>query len=346
MTQARPTRLGIMGFGQIGRQVYDLAARSEDIEVVAIADIARPDILHYLLGSEVDDSERYRLEGNFLVCGERRARVVPIDLPREMPWDIFDVDMVIDATGKYRHSSFLQDHLGNGANRVLLRTLPQDKVDRIVLPGINEGEINGADRMISAGSATTTALALLLSVLGELFEIECATMTSVHAYTSDQALQDYAGSDYRRSRSAAQNIIPNNHDAATWIGELLPQFKDKVLTSTLNVPIHEGCLLDTNLVFKDASITPEAVNTAMREAAARRPELIGISEDPIVSSDVIGSARSLLFDIPGTLKAGDTIIKTLGWYETLGHAARMLDVVRLYAALDASTDAGAAEVRS
>ena len=118
-----------------------------------------------------------------------------IDRPAEMPWDIFNVDMVIDSTGRYGESHYLEDHLGNGAPRILLRTLPVDTIDRIVIPGISDGEINSSDRMISAGSATTTALCLLLHVLSGRFEIECGSMTTIHAYTSDQALQDYAAAE-------------------------------------------------------------------------------------------------------------------------------------------------------
>jgi len=315
MTDSRPIRVGIMGFGQTGRQIYELASRSDDVEVVAVADIGKPEILHYLLCSEINEPQRHELQGNFLVNPRFRARLMQIDTPAEMPWDIFGVDMVIDSTGKYRESSYLEDHLGNGAPRVLLRTLPVDPIDRIVIPGINDATVNVSDRMISAGSATTTALCLLLHVLSQRFDIECGSMTTIHAYTSDQALQDYAGSDFRRSRSAAKNIIPNSHDAALWLGQILPAFDGKILTWALNVPIHEGCLLDVNLVMSDAGVTAEDINDAMRAGAADLPGIVGVVEDPIVSCDVIGNPHSLLFDTKGTIKAGDTIIKTLGWYD-------------------------------
>lgn len=330
MATSKPARIGIMGFGQTGRQIYELASRSDDIEVVAVADIGQPDILHYLLCSEVNEPERHQLQGNFLVNPAFRSRLVQIDRPAEMPWDIFGVDMVIDSTGKYRDSSYMQDHLANGAQRVLLRTLPADQIDRIVIPGINGDSISGDDRMISAGSATTTALCLLLHVLSQRFSIDCGSMTTIHAYTSDQALQDYAGSDFRRSRSAAKNIIPNSHEAGQWLGQVLPAFEGKILTSALNVPIHEGCLLDVNLVMGDSAVTAEDINEAMRAGAGALPGIVGVVEDPIVSSDVIGNPHSLLFDTVGTIKAGNNTIKTLSWYENLGHAARLLDVVRLY----------------
>ena len=339
MTQRKPIRVGIMGFGQTGRQIYQLASQSDDVEVVAIADIGKPEILHYLLCSEVDDPQRHELDGNFLANDRFRARLMEIDRPAEMPWDIFGVDIVIDSTGRYRDRNCMEDHLGNGAPRVLLRTLPTDHIDRIVIPGINESSADFEDRMISAGSATTSALALLLDSLAGSFEIDCGSMTTIHAFTSDQALQDYAGSDFRRSRSAAKNIIPNTHEASLWLGQILPRFEGKILTSALNVPVQEGCLLDVNLVMADSSVDAEAVNQVMRAAAAARPGIVGVVEDPIVSSDVIGNPLSLLFDAKGTIKAGNNTIKTLSWYENLGHAARLLDVVRLYSSLDQQQEA-------
>ncbi len=334
MNSRRPIRIGLMGFGRTGRQIFEFASRCDDLEIVAIADIGDPKILHYLLCSELKDSNRHRLEGNFMVNERTRARMMPIDRPAEMPWDVFGVDIVIDATGKYRERHFMEDHLENGTPRVLLRTLPTDDIDRIVIPGINGDAIERGDRMISASSGTTAALCLLLHILSSKFSIKCASMTTVHSYTSDQALQDYAGSDFRRSRSAAENIIPNTHEAGLWLDKILPQFSGRVLTSTLNVPIHEGCLLDVNLVMEDCAVEAEDINTLMRQSVSQFPGVVDVAEDPIVSSDVIGNSHSLLFDLKGTIKAGSNIIKTLSWYENLGHAARLLDVVRLYNHLD------------
>jgi len=329
-----PLRIGLMGFGQTGRQIFDLASATDDIQVVAIADIGQPRILHYLLQSESDRTGDYALEGNFLVSPTQRCRIMSIDTPEEMPWDIFGVDLVIDATGIYRDEDSMRAHMAGGAPRVMIRTLPADVIDRIVIPEINGDSIDVRDRMVSAASPTTSALCLLLHILGEEFVIESGCMTTIHAYTSDQTLQDYAGSDYRRSRSAPKNIIPNSHEAGRWLGHVLPAFAGKVHTSALNVPVQEGCLLDTTLVLDRDDIGAEEINEAMRAGAAKYPGVVGVVEDPIVSSDVLGSELSLLFDTQGTLKAGEHFIKTLGWYETRGHAARMLEVARLYAALD------------
>jgi glyceraldehyde 3-phosphate dehydrogenase len=307
VTQQVPIRVGLMGFGQIGRQLYRLAAASGDIEIVAIADIGDPRILHYLLCSEAGVADTFTLEGNFLVNPAFRTRMLPIDRPAEMPWDVLGVDIVIDATGIYRERSHMADHLDNGAGRVILRSLPADEIDRIVIPGVNSDSAEASDRMVSAGSSTTSALCLLLDSLSRRFPIDCASMTTVHSYTSDQALQDYAGSDFRRSRSAAENIIPNTHEAGNWLGKILPDFEGRVMTWALNVPIHQGCLLDVNLVVGDAAVTVDMINDAMRDAATRLPGIVGVAEDPIVSSDVIGSSLSLLYDLRGTIKAGATV---------------------------------------
>ena len=190
MSTNKPVRVGIMGFGQIGRQIFELASRSEDVDIVAVADIGKAEILHYLLCSEVEEPGRHKLEGNFLVNPRFRTRLMQIDRPAEMPWDIFGVDIVPDAPGKFRDPATLEAHLANGAPRLLLRSLPTDQIDRIVIPGIHGDDVAAADRMISAGSSTTTALCLLLNALSGSFEIECGSMPTIHALTSDQALQD------------------------------------------------------------------------------------------------------------------------------------------------------------
>jgi glyceraldehyde 3-phosphate dehydrogenase len=203
----------------------------------------------------------------------------------------------------------------------------------VVIPGISEGSAVNEDRLISAGSATTNALALLLQTLDRALGVDCASMTTVHAYSSDQSLQDYAHEDFRRSRSAAQNIIPNSNESARWVELILPQFAGKLSGYALNVPVQRGSLLDLNCVLRDGGVTVEQVNEALRSAAKNHPRLIGVTDDPVVSSDVIGCRQSLLFDCRATLKAGKRIVKVLAWYESLGHACRVLDVARHYSRL-------------
>ena len=327
-------RIGIMGLGQIGRHLYRLALESDDLEIVAVADIGKAEILHYLLESEDTDGPRCELHGNYLTSDKFRTRMLQIAMPGEVPWDLLSVDCVIDATGRYRRREYLETHLRTGAPRVVLASLPADPIDRVVIPGINEASAVKEDRLVSAGSATTNALALVLHTLDRALGVDWASMTTVHAYSSDQSLQDYAHEDFRRSRSAAQNIIPNSNESAHWVALLLPQFAGKLSGYALNVPVQRGSLLDLNCVMRDAASTVEQVNEAMRKAATEFPRLIGVTQDPVVSSDVIGCRQSLLFDSRATLKAGKNIVKVLAWYETLGHACRVLDVVRHYGLLD------------
>ena len=337
-------RLGIMGFGAVGRQIYQLALARDDFEVPVVSDIGAPDILHHLLCRDLDEGD-CALDGNHLVSARFRTRMLRTDHPREVPWDAFGVDAVIDATARFRTRAELQQHLDNGARRVLLAVLPLEDLDRLVIPGVNVATARLEDRLLTTGSATTTAMALMLKVIGDRLPIALASMTSVHAYSSDMSLQDYAGPDYRRSRSGAENIIPNNSEAPRWVEKVLPRFAGRLSGYALNVPVQKGSLLDLNIVFEHAGVSVADVNSAMSEAAVRAPELIAVARDPIVSSDVIGCPQSLLFDSQATMTAGQRIIKTLAWYETRGHANRVLDVLTTYAQLDAADfaayDAGA-----
>jgi glyceraldehyde 3-phosphate dehydrogenase len=329
-------RIGIMGLGQIGRHLYHLALESDDSEIVAVADIGKPEIIQYLLKSDGVEEPTSELRDNYLINEKFRTRMLQLARPGEVPWDVLNVDCVVDATGRYRRRQDIEAHLRAGAGRVVLASLPAEPIDRIVIPGINESSAAGTDRMISAGSATTNAFALTLRSLDLALGVDCASMTTVHAYSSDQSLQDYAHEDFRRSRSAAQNIIPNNNESARWVEFVLPKFAGKLSGYALNVPVQRGSLLDLNCVMQNGGVTVEQVNEAMRAAAAKQPALIGTTDDPIVSSDVIGCRQSLLFDARATIRAGKRMVKVLAWYESLGHACRVLDVVRLYGRLDGS----------
>ena len=183
-------RVGIMGLGQIGRHLYHLALENDDIEIVAVADIGKPEIIEYLLKSEIKDELQCQLRDNYLVNGKFRTRMFQHARPEEVPWDVMDIDCVVDATGRYRRRKDMEGHLRAGAKRVILASLPADPIDRIVIPGINEKHAKLSDRIISTGSATTNAFALLLQSLDVALGVDCASMTTVHAYSSDQSLQD------------------------------------------------------------------------------------------------------------------------------------------------------------
>lgn len=327
-------KVGLMGFGEIGRDIYRLSLNQPEMEVVAISDIGRADILHYLLKTDGREAVKPDLDGNFLVVDGHRARLIHGVEPKDVPWDAFDVDIVIDSTNKYRTRSAMQAHLDSGAKRVILSSLPHDDIDRVIVMGVNDDTIGTGDKLVSAASATTNALALMLDVLDKAFGVESAMMTTIHAYTSDQPLRDTAAENFRRSRSAAKNIIPNVNISPYWMEHILPRFKGKIEGSALNVPVPMGSLLDLTCVLTKADTTAEEVNDALRKAAADLPGYIEITDDPIVSSDVIGNSHSLLFDTKGTLKSSKRMIKTLSWYDnSLGQAGRLIDLTLAYGKL-------------
>ena len=323
-------RLGIMGFGRVGRQLYQLAVQDERFEVAAISDIGSPGILHNLL-TKTDHDLDVKLENNYLVSERGRTRLMSVDRPTETPWDVFDVDIVIEATGRFRSLADLTPHIENGAPRVILSALPEEEIDRVILYGVNEADAQSGDKIISAGSASTSATALVLKIITDAFPVEQATMTSVHAYTSDQSLQDYAGPDYRRSRSGAENIIPNATPALHWVQQVLPELDGKLSAYALNVPVQVGSMLDLTIAFSEPDIDVNSFNQLFISAEKERPALLKTTGDPIVSSDVKGIPQSLLVDLLGTMKAGNRMMKMLAWHETLGHSKRILDVVGVYA---------------
>ena len=328
------SRIGLMGLGRIGRQIYRLAEQDERFDVVAISDIGQPQILCHLLNKSMGTRDRVRLESNYLVSGSMRSRLISADLPTEMPWDVFDVDIVIDATGQFKSADQLQPHLNNGAGRVILSVLPEDEIDRVVLCGVNDQDIQASDRIISAGSGSTTAAALALKVIAGAYTINHATMTSVHAYTSDQSLQDYAGPDYRRSRSGAKNIIPNITPALEWVQRCLPEVSGKLTAYALNVPVQVGSMLDITVSLEEPFEGIEDIQSLFVAAEKDMPDLIETTQAPIVSSDVRNSSRSLLVDLQGSMKAANKMVMLIGWHETLGHAKRILDVAALYSERD------------
>ena len=327
----KKVRVGLMGFGETPRHIYRLCLESDLIEVVAIADIGKPEILHYLLVSESKGDINVNLEGNFLVSENSKARIMTGGKPGDVPWDIFNIDVVIDGTGKYRSSNDMQKHLDAGARQVIITHLPMDEIDRVVVMGVNDHTIKPSDKLISAGSATTNAAATVLKILDEAFGVDYAMLTTVHSYTSDQPLRDRAGSDFRRSRSAAENIIPNETPSPEWIQKILPEFKGRIEGSALNVPVPYGSLLDLTTVLKDSDFTIEKVNKVMDEMAKESPNIIEAVKDPIVSTDVIGNRHSVVFDKQAAMKSPGRMLKTLSWYHTsLAVAARVVDVILAY----------------
>ncbi len=325
-------RIGIMGFGNIGRQLYRIAQESDFIEIPVISDIGNPEILHYLLISETEKSKDVQFQGNYLINDSFKTRMFQGLAPGDVPWDVFDVDFVVDATGKFSNSEYMQRHLNSGVKRVIISTLPENDIDRIIIPGVNEHEIHKDDKTISAGSSTMNALALILKSLSS-YKMNAMNMTTIHSYTSDQPLQDVAGSDYRRSRSAAENIIPNMSRTENLIPKIFPHYEGMVSCNALNVPVQKGSLLDLSISFAE-DINIEDVNNAIKKFAANNPSLVNTTADPIVSSDIIGTSQSITLDELATMKAGDNLIKILGWYDNgYCHAWRIMDVIKSYSSL-------------
>jgi len=327
-------KIGLMGFGNIGRKLYSSSLNDSNIKISAISDIGKPEILEYLLKSEFTNTQDIILNKNYLINPNYKTRILNTFKPSEMTWDLFNIDFVVDATGKFSNIDHIDHHINSGAKKVIISTLPSDKIDRLVVYGVNHSSIKSKDKKISAGSSTLNALALLLNSVIQ-FGIESVNMTTIHSYTSDQSLQDRAGADFRCSRSASENIIPNNSDAEKWIIKLFPALVGKVNCNALNVPIQKGSMLDLSIAFKNDSINIDDVNDAIISTSNKYPDIIGITYDPIVSSDIIGDPRSLVLDAGATIKSGNSLIKIIAWYDNGHcHANRILDIIKEYTKLE------------
>jgi len=330
----KKVRLGLMGFGEVNRHLYRLCLEDDNIEVVAISDIGRPEVLVYLLNSESKRNKEevdVQLDGHYLLSKNGRARFVTGPTPADVPWDAFDVDVVVDATGKYRNRKEMEGHLEGGAKRVILASLPVDALDRIVIKGVNHHHMKKSDKLISAGSSTTNATAIMLQILDEAFGVDYAMLTTVHSYTADQPLRDTAGTDYRRSRSAAENIIPNETPTPRWIPQILPEFKGRIEGTALNVPIPAGSLLDLSIVLKDGDVSIKQIDAAIEAAAKKIPGILEVTEDPIVSVDVVGNRHSVIYDKQATMRSKGKMVKILTWYHnSLAMASRIKDIMLEY----------------
>ena len=330
--------IALFGFGRIGRNLFRLGYDNPKYNFVAISDFGSAEALHYLLvrdsihGSMKDDVQ---LDGNHLLVKEQKPRIISGGEPGNIPWDAFNVDIVIDATGRFLKRDELSAHLDSGAKRVLISRNPKDDIDRYVIPGINESSIHSSDKIISTTSSTTQVLALMLKMLDEKFSIQRAMMTTVHAYTSDQPLADAAGVDLRRSRSAVENIIPNTTSAPSIVEELMPQFSGKVDGIAFNVPVPNGSCVDLTAELDRMPSVEEANNAIKKYSDTSMKGIVGYTSDPIVSSDVIGREETMVYDEKATMITKDSLLKTLCWYDNgWGFASRILDVVDAYAVLE------------
>lgn len=324
-----------MGFGEISRHLYRLILDSNDCEVVAVSDIGRPEILQYLLESELKGKHQVSFEGQFLVSKNGKARFFQIEKPVNMPWDMFDVDFVLDSTHKTLSFEQLSAHLKSGAKRVIISSLPVGEVDRVIFPGVNENTIEASDRIISPGSGTTNAVALMLDILNSSFGVEAASYTVVHEYTGDQPLRDVVNINPRRSRSAVENIIPNQSPSPQWIQKIMPEFEGRIDGTALNVPVPAGSMLDLTTVLNAPNVTVDMVVEAINKRSQAQPGLIQVVHDPIVSTDVIGRTYTVLFDKLASMPGKGRMFKSIIWYHnTLAMAARIKEIMLNYSKLE------------
>lgn len=324
--------IGIMGFGRLGRNMYRIAHDDPEIRFAAVSDLAEAEALAYLLKHSTIEGlfeEEVRVDGSHIVVGKQRTRVMRGGRPGDVPWDVLGVDIVIEATGQFRTRAELERHLEAGAKRVILSTPPLDAIDRMVINGVNDHELSPADRIVSCGSSSVHALALILKVLNEKVGVKRAFMTTIHAYTSDQQLSDTAKPGLRWSRSAAQNIIPNRSWAAGAVEEIIPELRGKVDGMALNVPVPAGSSIDLTIELKQP-LSVAQVNALMKEAASGSYRgLIDYTEEPVVSTDVIGNPASALVDAQATMSLGNGMVKVVLWYDNgWGYAYRMLEVAK------------------
>ncbi|MFH1262224.1 MAG: type I glyceraldehyde-3-phosphate dehydrogenase [Pseudomonadota bacterium] len=324
--------VGLMGFGRIGRNIFRILYGQDDIQVVAISDIVDPPALEYLLQFDTVHGrfpEPVTAKGDTLYVKGRQVKLVQGKEPKDVPWKDLGVDIVIEASARGRTRASLEDHLKQGAKRVVLTVPAHDPVDAVIVRGVNDEVLNAKHRIISAASITTNCAGLMLKILNNAFGVERAFMTTIHAYTNAQRLADVPHTDLRQCRAAAENIIPTETHVTEAIGEIIPELKGKFAGMAMNVPVPDGSNVDLVTETKQP-VTVESVNEIFRSAAGSIYKgIVSYMDDPIVSSDVIGDSHSVVFDSLATMTLGDRMVKTLGWYDNgWGYAHRVVELVQ------------------
>ena len=323
------TKIAINGFGRIGRLTFRNLIESDKVEVVAINDLTAVDMLAHLLKY---DSAHGRFNGtvahteNSLIVNGKEITVYARRDPEMLPWGEIGVDLVVESTGFFRDAEGMGKHIKAGAKKVALSAPASGDIKTIVL-GVNDDQLTDSDTMVSNASCTTNCLSPMAKVLDEKFGIESGFMCTIHAYTSDQRIQDAPHSDKRRARAAAVNMIPTSTGAAKAVALVLPQLKGKLDGYAMRVPTITGSATDLTVQLS-REVTAEEINAAMKEAA--EGPLKGIlmyTEDPIVSSDIVGDKHSCIFDA-GVTSAKGNLVKVLGWYDNeAGYSARLANLV-------------------
>jgi len=331
-------RIGIMGFGRIGRNVFRILYPHRDIEVVAIVDLADPKGLEYLLKFDTVHGrfeEPVWVSGDAMYAQGRQIKMLQAKAPGDVDWSSLGVEIVIEATGQYRTRDILRRHLEKGAKRVILTVPPRDEVDALVVMGVNDHVLHAGTRVVSAASCTANALAPICKILDEAFGIEKGFMTTVHAYSNDQRLADVPHTEIRRSRAAAENIIPTTTWSPMAVEKILPELKGRLDGMALNVPVPDGSAVDLVTLMRRAVVAQE-VNEVVKSASATRfKNIIEYTDQPIVSSDVIGNSHSGVFDGLSTQVLGGNLLKTITWYDNgWGYANRVVELILRLAAFE------------
>ncbi|MEM0952709.1 MAG: type I glyceraldehyde-3-phosphate dehydrogenase [Pseudomonadota bacterium] len=324
-------KVAINGFGRIGRSVFRILEEREGIDVVAINDLFEPDALRYLLNHDTimgPFGKDLKLEDGHFVTPKGRTLLLSGKDPAALPWGHMGIDAVIESTGVFRSRQGLEKHLAAGAQRVLLTVPAKDEIDYTVVLGVNDDGLTPEHRIISNASCTTNCLAPMAQVLDDSFGIVEGVINTVHAYTNDQRLADVPHSDWRRSRAAAENIIPTSTGAAKAVGVVLPALAGKLHGIAARVPVPDGSVVDLFVQLKK-SIEPADVNAAVREAASGPLQgILEYCERPIVSSDIIGNAHSSIYDASFTAVTNGHYLRVLNWYDNeWGYSQRVCDLL-------------------
>lgn len=326
------TRIGLMGFGRIGRNVFRLLVGHTDLEVAAIADIDDPAGLTYLLKYDSIYGRFPRpvsYDNGTLNVDDHSIAFLNARTPADTDWQSLGVDLVVDTTGKYRTLEQARAHITSGAKRVVVASTPEKPGEfPVLLRGINDGVLTASTEVVALGSNTSNAVAPILRILDNALGIDRAFFTTVHAITKDQRLADVPGTGFRTSRAAGENIIPAETNSPEILSQVMPELAGKVSAMALNVPVADGSTIDLTAIVRQAT-SKEAVNAAVAAACSGRfRNLIEFTADPIVSSDVRSSTYSGIFDSLATIVMEETMVKTITWFNNgWGYSARIVEVL-------------------
>ncbi len=326
------TKIAINGFGRIGRNAFKIAFAREDLEVVAVNDLTDTKTLAYLLKHDTNygayDKEISHDDENIIVEGQK-IRVLAEKDPTQLPWGDMGVEVVIESTGRFTTQELASGHIQAGAKRVVISgPTKSDGIDTIVL-GANDDKLENATEVLSNASCTTNSLGAVMAVLDAEFGVEKSMLTTVHSYTASQVVQDAPAKDLREGRNAAENIVPTTTGAALATALALPQLKDKFDGVSVRVPTPVVSLSDVTALLK-RSVTVEELNEAFKKAS-KEPYyegILGVSEEPLVSSDYIGNSHSGIVDLLLTKVVAGNLVKVMVWYDNeWGYSNRLIEVV-------------------